>query len=171
MDANKKHIFDEYIIQGEPSRRQRAENWQIAIGLQDVDRLQNSSYLLDTAKQHIEGTLDLAAAQKRIAEYYQTEEGRKLTAARTDEADIVPTGEGAQWIAYGAAITMVPILVGGLIGRYVFHINYYTTVSYTHLFVRAVREECQMCLEGAICLQGRGRPLKVAFSSSTSGLY
>lgn len=91
MDANKKHIFDEYIIQGEPSRRQRAENWQIAIGLQDVDRLQNSSYLLDTAKQHIEGTLDLAAAQKRIAEYYQTEEGRKLTAARTDEADIVAT--------------------------------------------------------------------------------
>ena len=91
MDADKKHIFDEYIIQGEPSRRQRAENWQIAIGLQDVDRLQNSSYLLDTAKQHIEGTLDLAAAQKRIAEYYQTEEGRKLTAARTDEADIVAT--------------------------------------------------------------------------------
>ena len=91
MDANKKHIFDEYIIQGEPSRRQRAENWQIAIGLQDVDRLQNSSYLLDTAKQHIEGTLDLAAAQKRITEYYRTEEGRKLTAARTDEADIVAT--------------------------------------------------------------------------------
>lgn len=91
MDADKKHIFDEYIIQGESSRRQRAENWQIAIGLQDVDRLQNSSYLLDTAKQHIEGTLDLAAAQKRIAEYYQTEEGRKLTAARTDEADIVAT--------------------------------------------------------------------------------
>lgn len=91
MDADKEHIFDEYIIQGEPSRRQRAENWQIAIGLQDVDRLQNSSYLLDTAKQHIEGTLDLAAAQKRITEYYRTEEGRKLTAARTDEADIVAT--------------------------------------------------------------------------------
>lgn len=39
------------------------------------------------------------------------------------------TGEGAQWIAYGAAITMVPILVGGLIGRYVFHINYYTMLG------------------------------------------
>ncbi len=84
-------IFEEYITQGEPTRKQRAENWQIAIGLQDVDKLKNSPYLLDTAKQHIEGTLDLAAAQKRIADYYQTEEGRKLAADRTDEADIVAT--------------------------------------------------------------------------------
>jgi len=86
-----KNIFDEYIVQGETSRKQRAENWQIAIGLQDVDQLKNSPYLFDTAKQHIEGTLDLAAAQKRITDYYQTEEGRKLAAERTDEADIVAT--------------------------------------------------------------------------------
>lgn len=81
--------FDEYIVQGEGSRKARAENWRIAIGLQDVDRLKNSPYLLETARQHIEGTLDLAAAQKRIEDYYQTEEGRKLAAERTDEADIV----------------------------------------------------------------------------------
>jgi DNA-binding LacI/PurR family transcriptional regulator len=31
-------MFDEYIVQGDGSRKQRAENWQIAIGLQDVDR-------------------------------------------------------------------------------------------------------------------------------------
>ena len=89
MKPETKHIFDEYIVQGETSRKQRAEHWQIAIGLQDVDRLKPSSYLLDTAKQHIEGKLDLAAAQKRIADYYQTEEGRKVAADRTDEADIV----------------------------------------------------------------------------------
>lgn len=83
------HIFDEYIIQGETSRKQRAENWQIAIGLQDVDRLKPSPYLLDTAKQHIEGTIDLAAVLKRITAYYQTEEGRKLAANRSDEADKV----------------------------------------------------------------------------------
>lgn len=83
--------FDEYIVQGEGSRKARAENWRIAIGLQDVDRLKNSPYLLETARQHIEGTLDLDAAQKRIADYYQTEEGRKLAAERTDEADIVAT--------------------------------------------------------------------------------
>jgi putative transport protein len=33
---------------------------------------------------------------------------------------------GLVWIAYGIIITMVPILLGGLIGRFVFHINYYT---------------------------------------------
>ena len=87
--TDKPHIFDEYIVQGEASQKQRAENWQIAIGLQDVDRLQNSPYLLETAKEHIEGNIDFAAVQKRIAEYYKTEEGRKLAATRSDEADTV----------------------------------------------------------------------------------
>jgi len=61
MSDSPKHCFDEYIVQGEASQKQRAAHWQIAIGLQDVDRLKNSPYLLDTARQHIEGTLDLAA--------------------------------------------------------------------------------------------------------------
>ncbi len=91
MSTDNGHIFDKYIVQGETTRRQRAENWQIAIGLQDVDRLKNSRYLLNTAKEHIEGRIDLAAAEERIAEYYRTEEGRKLAADRTDEADIVAT--------------------------------------------------------------------------------
>ena len=91
MKSDPKHIFDEYIVQGETSRKQRAEHWQIAIGLQDVDKLKPSPYLLDTAKLHIEGKLDLAAAQKRITDYYLTEEGRKVGADRTDEADIVST--------------------------------------------------------------------------------
>ena len=91
MESDPKHIFDEYIVQGETSRKQRAEHWQIAIGLQEVDKLKPSPYLLDTAKQHIEGKLDLAAAQKRITDYYLTEEGRKVATDRTDEADIVAT--------------------------------------------------------------------------------
>ncbi len=82
-------MFDEYIVQGDGSRKQRAENWQIAIGLQDVDRLQNSAYLFDTARQHIEGELDIAAVQQRIEDYYRTAEGRELASQRTDEADIV----------------------------------------------------------------------------------
>ena len=84
-------MFDEYIVQGDGSRKQRAENWQIAIGLQDVDRLQNSAYLFDTARQHIEGELDIAAVQQRIEDYYRTAEGRELASQRTDEADIVAT--------------------------------------------------------------------------------
>lgn len=49
--------FDEYIIHGEPGRREKADAWQTTIGLQDVDGLKVSSYLLATARQHIEGEI------------------------------------------------------------------------------------------------------------------
>ena len=38
--------FDEYIRQGEPQKRKRAEAWRVAIGLQAVDGLRVSDYLL-----------------------------------------------------------------------------------------------------------------------------
>ncbi len=38
--------LDEYICQGEPQQRERSEAWKVAIGLQQVDRLQTSEYLL-----------------------------------------------------------------------------------------------------------------------------
>lgn len=37
--------------------------------------------------------------------------------------------QGLQWIGYGLIITMIPILLGGVIGRYAFHINYYTLIG------------------------------------------
>lgn len=46
--------FDEYIVHGEPGQREKADAWQTAIGLQDVDGLKVSDYLLDTTRQHIE---------------------------------------------------------------------------------------------------------------------
>ena len=39
--------FDEYLRQGEPSQKESAENWKTAIGLQAVDGLQPSAYLID----------------------------------------------------------------------------------------------------------------------------
>ena len=36
---------------------------------------------------------------------------------------------GYVWIAYGAIITIVPILLGGLVGRYVWKLNYYTLIG------------------------------------------
>ena len=41
----------------------------------------------------------------------------------------VATESGMTWILYGIAITMIPIIIGGIIGRYVFHINYYTLLG------------------------------------------
>ena len=45
--------YSEYIIQGEPDKRERVRNGMTAIGLQDVDDLKPSQYFLDTVRQHI----------------------------------------------------------------------------------------------------------------------
>jgi hypothetical protein len=45
--------FDEYIRQGEPSQKEKALNWETAIGLQAVDGLRVSDYLRETAQKHI----------------------------------------------------------------------------------------------------------------------
>lgn len=45
--------FDEYIVHGEPGQKEKADAWQTAIGLQDVDGLKVSAYQLDTTRQSI----------------------------------------------------------------------------------------------------------------------
>ena len=49
--------FDKYYEAIEPGMRERAYAWATAIGLQDVDGLKPSKYLLATAKRHIEGEI------------------------------------------------------------------------------------------------------------------
>ena len=74
--------FEQYIIQGEPGRKERAENWQVAIGLQAVDGLKPSHYLLQTAQDHIEERISIDEVERRIVAYYRTEEGRRDEAVR-----------------------------------------------------------------------------------------
>jgi len=79
----------EYIKQGEPDRAERSEAWKAAIGLQDVDGLKTSDYLLDTAKEHIEGKIDIATVQKRVNSYYEQQSVRQAVEDGTEEADKV----------------------------------------------------------------------------------
>ena len=51
--------FEEYIRQGEPERSVKAAAWQTAIGLQDVDGLKPSEYLVEMARRHIEGDVTI----------------------------------------------------------------------------------------------------------------
>ena len=83
--------LEEYIKQGEPGQVEKSEAWQTAIGLQAVDGLKTSDYLLDTAKEHIEGKINIEQAQKRIQSYYEEREERMEVEAETREADIVST--------------------------------------------------------------------------------
>lgn len=43
--------FDEHIVHGEPGQKEKADVWQTAIGLEDVDGLKVSVYLLNNARQ------------------------------------------------------------------------------------------------------------------------
>lgn len=80
--------YSEYIIQGEPDKGERVRNWMAAIGLQEVDDLKPSQYLLDTVRQNIEGKVTLEEVRRLVDQYYTTKEGLQQE-KRTEEADKV----------------------------------------------------------------------------------
>ena len=63
--------FDEHIRQGEPQKKERAEAWRVAIGLQAVDGLKVSGYLLELARRNIEGEISMEEVNKLLDEYYE----------------------------------------------------------------------------------------------------
>ncbi|MDE7067279.1 cell filamentation protein Fic [Schaedlerella arabinosiphila] len=91
QNAPKPWQFDleEYIRQGEAGKAEKSCAWKTAIGLQDVDGLETSAYLLETAKEHIEGYIDIDTARKRIDSYYETRTERREEEKGTEEADRV----------------------------------------------------------------------------------
>ena len=80
--------FKEYIIQTEPSKRDKGYAWQTAIGLQAVDGLKPSEYLIATAINNIEGRIDMDEAQQLLDQYYR-ENPALQEDDRTEEADKV----------------------------------------------------------------------------------
>ena len=81
--------FDEYIQQGEPQKREKGYAWQTAIGLQAVDGLKPSKYLIDTARKHIEGDITIDEVQQLIKSYYDSKDIRTEKDNETEEADKV----------------------------------------------------------------------------------
>ena len=87
-DLMNKDPFKEYIKQTEPGKRDKGYAWHTAIGLQAVDGLKPSKYLIDTAIKNIEGDISIDEAQELLNTYY--EENPKVdTGDRTEEADKV----------------------------------------------------------------------------------
>ncbi|MCM1318391.1 MAG: Fic family protein, partial [Bacteroides sp.] len=70
--------FEQYLRATEPGPKERAELWQTAIGLQKVDGLEVSDYLVETAKRHIEGDVDIDGVDRLIKTYYQSEAARDI---------------------------------------------------------------------------------------------
>ncbi len=82
--------LSEYLRAKEPRKAELAGIWRAAIGLQKVDGLTPSAYLVETARRNIEGEITIAEAGKIIGEYYKSKAVRAEAAkTRTDEADIV----------------------------------------------------------------------------------
>ena len=91
MNSEKKNIlneYEQYLRQGEPSRRKKALTWATSIGLQQVDGLQTSEYLRDVARRNIEDEITTAEGQQLIASYYEQLSRRQQSDLQeTEEAD------------------------------------------------------------------------------------
>lgn len=83
-----KDPFREYIKQSEPSKRDKGYAWHTAIGLQAVDGLKTSEYLIETAIKNIEGDITIEEAQELLNTYYR-ENPKADRDDRTEEADKV----------------------------------------------------------------------------------
>ena len=81
--------FDEYIRQGEPAQRERADAWRVAIGLQAVDGLKTSEYLHQTARRNIEGEITIDEARELVKQYYVSKTIHDEDDADKEEADRV----------------------------------------------------------------------------------
>lgn len=84
-----KDPFKEYLKESEPDKARKGYAWSTAIGLQAVDGLKPSEYLIQTALQNIEGKITLKEAQNLIDTYYEERPMRVSEGNRTEEADKV----------------------------------------------------------------------------------
>ena len=81
-------IFEEYLREKEPQKKEKGYAWHTAIGLQAVDGLKASDYLIDTARRNIEGDITFEEANQLINSYYK-ENISHTGNDRTEEADKV----------------------------------------------------------------------------------
>lgn len=80
--------FKEYTKEKDPDKWEKGCAWYTAIGLQDVDGLKPSDYLLRTARRNIEGEISFAEADALLQTYYR-EAPVHEAGNRTEEADKV----------------------------------------------------------------------------------
>ncbi|SCJ17458.1 cell filamentation protein Fic [uncultured Roseburia sp.] len=84
-----KDPFGEYLKESEPAQAYKGYMWSTAIGLQAVDGLKPSQYLIDTAVLNIEGKITLNEVQSLIESYYEEKPAHIADDERTEEADKV----------------------------------------------------------------------------------
>ena len=81
--------FKKYYRESEPDKAYKGYAWYTGIGLQAVDGLKPSKYLIDTAVKNIEGEITMKEAQNLIENYYKSKPAKSTDNQRTEEADKV----------------------------------------------------------------------------------
>jgi len=81
--------FSKYKKVGDPSVREKAANWGVAIGLQAVDGLVPSKRLYEIARDNIEGKITNDQAEKQISAYYKKNPPKTMVEREEQEADEV----------------------------------------------------------------------------------
>ena len=81
-------LFEEYKNHQDPFVKERANNWAIAIGLQRVDGLNVSDFLIQVARLEIEGKITMNEVQTLIDEHYE-----QMHSSRSSYEIIPPNSE------------------------------------------------------------------------------
>lgn len=88
-DNNIFSTFDQYLRQGEPQKREKADIWRTAIGLQQVDGLTPSDFLLQKAQENIEGIVTIDDVTRQVRSYYLSKVSHDAEDRDKEEADRV----------------------------------------------------------------------------------
>lgn len=87
MDNEYKYSIQDlevFVSQGDPSQRKDASDWLTAIGLQAVDGLSVSDYLIELAIKNIKGELTSQEVNRLIDEHYAAKHKEYSTYTRVD---------------------------------------------------------------------------------------
>lgn len=84
----KKDPFIEYLKENNPTEKQKKYSWYTAIGLQEVDGLETSDYLKETAIKNIKGEISLDETKRLIFAYYEHATEREKQNEEADKVSI-----------------------------------------------------------------------------------
>lgn len=81
---------ENYIIENETQdTKKKQEYWNTGIGLNKVDNLEPSKYLIDLSKKNINGKLKYSEVENLLKAYYETQNQSDINIQREKECDIV----------------------------------------------------------------------------------
>ena len=81
---------ENYIIENETTNStKKQEYWNTGIGLNKVDNLEPSKYLLELSKKNINGELKYYEVESLLKTYYETQDANSINIQREKECDLV----------------------------------------------------------------------------------